>query len=147
MITVRKEPYAECISEMKEMYPDHYEELSRTKQKPLNPIYQTYSKLADAGIIHVIAVRDDGKLIGYLMFMLSPDMHYGGLAAIEDIYYLKPEYRGRMIGSRMFSEFESEARRFGAWKMMVSTKVHKDNSSLLERHGMVEHEKIYVKVL
>lgn len=147
VITIQLEPYEDCIDEMRMIYPEHYEELSRTKQKPLNPMYDVYMSLAKSGNIKVIAVRDEGKLIGYLIFMLSPDLHYGGIIATEDIYYLKREYRGKMIGVRLFGEFEREAKKFGAWKMVVSTKIHSDNAVLLKRVGMVDHEKIFVKVL
>lgn len=147
MIEIKLEPYSDCIDEMKAIYPQHYEELSRTKQLALNPQYDMYKKLADTGILKMISVRDSGSLIGYILFMIVPDLHYGGNLCAEDIYYLKPEYRGRMIGSRMFKVFEEEAKKLNIIKILVSTKIHKDNSKLLERLGFQAHEKLYVKVV
>lgn len=147
MITIQKESYKNSIEEMKLLYPRHYEELSRTKQFPLNPQYETYLRLEEAGILHTIIVRDDKKLIGYILAMVVPDLHYGGLMCAEDIYYLIPEYRGRMIGVRLFRFFEEEMKKLGVLKIAVTTKIHSDNSTFLEYLGFKQHEKILIKVL
>ena len=81
------------INELDELFPEHYEELCVTKEYPYEPDYEAYKRCAEAGMLRTITCRADGELIGYIIFFVSPHLHYKScITATEDIYFVKKEY-------------------------------------------------------
>jgi len=148
MIRYQLESYMDCIGEMAKMYPDHYEELSVTKEFELSPNYDRYRRIEEAGILKTITCRSDEELVGYILAMVIPNLHYKTcMMAVEDIYYLRKDYRKGRIGINMFKFFEAEMRKLGVNRIMLTTKVHQDNSKLFEYLGYSFIEKTFSKVL
>ena len=105
MITYKIKTVEECFDDVEKLFQDHYEELSVTKQYKLNPDYEVY--IQNSGRIKVILCKDDDDIVGYIVFFIAPHLHYKDcLMAIEDIYYLKPEYRKGTVGIKMFKYAE-----------------------------------------
>jgi len=148
MVTYQTEEYESCIEEIKPYYNEHYNELSVTKEYALDPDYESYSNLARMELLKVITCRKNSVLIGYIYFILSKNLHYKTmLIASEDLYYLtKSERKGR-VGIDMFKYAETYLRSIGVNRVMFSTKVHLDNSRLLEYLGYSFIEKMYSKLL
>ena len=148
MITYQVATYSACIEEMKEHYNDHYKELSVTKTIPLEPDYETYFTLEKLGLSKVITCRKDGILIGYIIFVITPHLHYKScVTAVEDIYYVTKQERKGRIGIRLFQFAEQYLKSMGVHRVMYSTKVHLDNSKLFEYLGYTYIEKLYSKMI
>jgi len=148
MITYQVEEYENCIEEIKLHYKDHYEELSVTKDFPLDPDWEAYIKLAKTGSLRVITCRKDGELIGYIYFLLHYNLHYRTmLVALEDLYYLKKEERKGRTGIKMFKFAEEYLKSAGVHRVILGTKVHQDNSRLFEYLGYTFFEKLHSKML
>jgi GNAT superfamily N-acetyltransferase len=148
MITYQEEKYLTCLDELKQLYPEHYEELSVTKTYNLDPDYEVYQKLADAGILKLVTARNDNELIGYIMFIITPHLHYKTcITAAEDIYFLKKEYRKGRIGIRLFQFAEQYLKNINVNRIIYGTKIHLDNSKLFEYLGYTHFEKLYTKLL
>lgn len=82
------------IEELKLILPEHYDELCVTKDFPLVPDYEAYGRLCVADMLKCITCRDDGGLIGYILFVVHPHLHYMTCkTAFEDIYFVKKEFR------------------------------------------------------
>jgi len=137
------------LEELKEHFQAHYLELANYRDKiPLDPIYPVYLERDAAGQVLYVALRDDGKLIGYFVGFVSPQIHYKScLTLTQDIFFINPTYRnGSPKGALMlFRAVEAEARRRGVHKLYYGCKTHRETSALFERLGMEETERMFSK--
>jgi len=149
MITFHIEKWRPLYAELSVLLPKHWEEIAITRDKvPLDVDVDKYAELCDQGILHIVTARDDGKLIGYHVAMICGHLHYKStLHGITDVYYLLPEYRGKMVGVRLFKEVEDDMRRRGVKKLYTGTKLHHDMGRMFERLGYKETERLYTKFL
>jgi hypothetical protein len=146
MITYAVEDYLKVEPELKAIYPEHYEELTVSKNFPLAPNYERYAALAKSGILKLITCRNKNELIGYVIMMVAPALHYKTcIVAHEDIYYLKKEYRKGRVGIKLFKFVEDEMKKIGVDRVVMGTKVYSDNSKLFEYLGYRFYEKLYTK--
>ena len=136
------------INELDELFPEHYEELCVTKEYPYEPDYEAYKRCAEAGMLRTITCRADGELIGYIIFFVSPHLHYKScITATEDIYFVKKEYRKGRVGIKLFQYAEQVLKERGVQRIIMHTKVHLDNSRLFEYLGYKWTDKIFTKML
>ena len=136
------------LNEMDDLFPAHYEELCVTKEFDYEPDYDAYKRLAQAGMLRCITCRADGELIGYIIFFISPHLHYKScITATEDIYFVKKEYRKGRIGIRLFQYAEQVLKERGVQRIVMHTKVHLDNSKLFEYLGYKQTDKVISKML
>jgi len=134
--------------EFMRVLPIHYEELCVNKEFPFDPDWDAYDRMAQAGLLRTITVRNDGELIGYMAFFILPNPHYKSCKmAYEDVYYLKAEYRKGRVGIKMFQYAEEALKKIGVNRILIHTKVHLDNSRLLEYLGYSWTDKIYAKTI
>ena len=63
------------------------------------------------------------------------------------MYYLKAEYRKGRVGIKMFQYAEEALKKIGVNRILIHTKVHLDNSRLLEYLGYSWTDKIYAKTI
>jgi GNAT superfamily N-acetyltransferase len=148
MIEYKDDDWLENLTELKEVIKDHYEELSVTKTFPLDPDWEAYKQILDVGRLKFVTCKEDGVLIGYIIFFVMPHLHYKTcLTAFEDIYFLKKEYRKGRIGLKMFQFAEKLLKEQGINRIIYNTKVHSDNSSLFEYLGYSFMDKVFTKLL
>lgn len=145
--------YADCdpfafVEELKELFPLHYEELCVTKDFPLAPDYDAYKRLADCGMLRCVTVRADEELVGYIIFIIQPHLHYMTCkTAFEDIYYIRPDFRKGRVGIRLFKYAEEVLKGIGVNRVIMHTKIHMDNSKLFEYLGYKWTDKLFTKIL
>lgn len=138
--------YDECFAEVSSYFAQHYQELSATKDLVLNPDYEVYKNADKKGALRVYLCYHDELIIGYIVFFISPNLHYKDcLLATEDIYYLAPEYRKGTIGIKLFKFAEKHLKSLGVNMIRYSTKTHMDNSALFEYLDCKFIEKVFVK--
>lgn len=137
------------FGEIEPLLESHYTEIARHKDKiALNPDWDRYFHLDDAGAVHCVTARSDGKLIGYFISFVLPHIHYKDhLMSMNDILYISPEHRKGTTAFKMFQYAEKTLRDKGVTKIHVNTKIANDFSPLLERLGYVEIERIFEKML
>ena len=136
------------IDEFMQVLPLHYDELCVTKEFPFDPDWDHYKALAAAGILRTITVRSDGELIVYMAFFIRPHAHYKSCkTAYEDVYYIKPEFRKGRVGIKMFQYAEAALKRIGVNRIIIHTKIHLDNSRLLEYLDYHQTDKLFTKIL
>jgi len=136
------------LDEFEQVFPEHYEELCVTKEFPLEPDYEAYRRIGEAGMLRTVTCRADGKLIGYIVFIVSPHLHYKSCkTAIEDIYFVKKEYRKGRVGIRLFQYAEKVLKEREVKRIVMHTKVHLDNSKLFEYLGYKWTDKVFSKML
>ena len=119
MITYQVEKYSDCVEELKQLYPEHYEELSVTKSIPLEPNYEVYKNIEDIGILKVVTCRNDEDLIGYILFIVTPHLHYKScITAVEDIYFVRKDYRKGRTGIKLFQFAEKYLKEQGVHRII-----------------------------
>ena len=144
---VNADPFS-FLQALEVMFPAHYDELCVTKEFPLDPDYDAYRKIADSGNLVCVVCMDDNEVVGYIVFIVQPHLHYKScLTAFEDIYYVKPEYRKGRIGIRLFQYAEKVLKSAGVNRIIMHTKIHLDNSRLFEYLEYKHSDKLYTKIL
>ena len=145
--------YADCdpiklVEELEQLLPEHYDELCVTKDFDWDPDYDVYRKYAELGMLRCVSCRNDGELIGYIIFMISPHLHYKScITAIEDVYFVKKEFRKGRVGIKLFQYAEQVLKHCKVDRVIVHTKIHLDNSRLLEYLGYKQTDKVFTKML
>lgn len=136
------------VDEFEKLFPEHYEELCVTKDFPYEPDYEAYRRIGAAGMLRCITCRADGELIGYIIFIVTPHLHYKScVTAQEDIYFVKKEYRKGRVGLKLFQYAEQVLKERGVKRIIMHTKVHLDNSRLFEYLGYKMTDKMFTKML
>lgn len=134
---------------MRPLFTEHFRELG-VNQSRLTPIADEarYAELERLGILFVLTVRHEGKLVGYFTGFTMPHLHYLGAGpwAMTDMYYVQPAYR-RGAGLKLFRAFKEIARKRGCRFAVTSCKVHEDHSALLEALGAKWTDKTFVFAL
>ena len=69
------------------------------------------------------------------------------MTAVEDIYFLKKEYRKGRVGLKMFKFADALLKEQGVNRVIYNTKVHLDNSALFEYLGYKFIDKVFTKLL
>jgi len=149
MMTFAVESLTENLESLKPMFPLHWQELALNKdQVPLDPQYDIYLARDARAEVMFIAGREAGEIMAYFVGFVAPGLHYKTcLTLTMDIFWVKPEYRGKSAGIRLFKTVEAEARRRGVQRMFMGSKLHKDAGWLFETLDYKPVETYYSKFL
>jgi hypothetical protein len=91
--TLAQERLSEIRHEAMPLLLRHWGEIALNQATtPLDPDWEAYRRLEDAGVLHVTTLRVDGELIGYVSFLVAPNLHYRTVVvATDDVFFLLPE--------------------------------------------------------
>lgn len=134
---------------MRELFAEHFRELGVNQHRLIPRADEVrYAELQRLGILFVITVRADGKLVGYFIGFTMPHLHYLGAGpwAMTDMYYIQPEYR-KGAGIKLFRCFKQLARERGCRFAVTSCKVHEDFTEFLEKLGAKWTDKTFIFAL
>lgn len=147
--TYAVEDWFDVKEEMSPLWFRHWEEVAVNKDKiALDPDLDAYDAMASVGMLHIVVVRKEGKIIAYHFTIIRPHLHYKtSISAFTDIYYCSPAHRAGRIPFRMFMYVESTLRAKGVQKAFTGTKLSLDAGPLFEKMGWTETERLYVKML
>lgn len=145
MITCCVEKFGDELENLKPLFPEHWKELALDQDKvPLDPQYEVYLEREDRGELLFVCLREAGEIVGYFLGFVAPGLHYKTCVTLTmDIFWVKPEARGKGAGMTLFRFVEQEARNRGVQRMFVGSKLHKDASWLFDRLGYIEVERYY----
>ena len=143
------ESFADVIDEIKPLLTAHWLEIARHKDViALNPDYEKYRLLDEGGMLHVVTVRKEDKLVGYFVTFVAPHLHYKDhIMATNDILYVDPDYRGGTTAFKMFKYAEKTLKDRGVEKIIINMKIAHEFGSLLDHMGYREIEKVYELML
>lgn len=149
MITFATENIDGVIAEVGPLLELHYQELCMNKEVvKLNPIWPQYRAVEQAGKLGVYTVRDDGVLVGYAAFFVTPHMHYADLMlATNDVLFLRSDYRLGTTGTRFVKYCAQSLKIRGAHKIAFHIKLTLDWSPILVRLGYAIEEITVAKLL
>jgi len=124
---------------------NHHEEIEHYKDLEINVGWGVYQKLADAGKVKIYTARRDGVLVGYAVFVITPNLHYSVWQAVQDVFYVDPGERGAMLGTKLIKFAEECLTKLEIQSIYHSVNVVHDFGPLLKRQGYIHTENIYTK--
>lgn len=129
----------------------HWQEVALTQQEvPMDMDLERYAALDDAGILHIVTGRDDGRLIAYHTSLVLGHLHYKStLHSLTDLYWVHPLWRRGTIALKLFGAAHRSLKARGVVKVISGTKLHSglDMSRLFEFMDYTLAEKSYTKLL
>jgi GNAT superfamily N-acetyltransferase len=143
------ERFDDVYDEARELLDMHWSEVAPYKDMlTLNPNVEAYKKAEAQGLIVIITARMDFELIGYIVMIIHPHMHYQHvLTATDDIHFLHPDHRKGTTGWRLLRAAENEMRARGVRLMTLRTKVEHDHGKIFEHLGFHAQDVVYTKRL
>lgn len=135
MITYQKQLFIQIMDELPPLILQHYDEVQvEEKGEPCEVDWQRYINLELAKSLHILTVREDGKLVGYFFNMVFPHLrHAKRLCSWSDVFFIHPAHRRGLVGARLFIENDKMLKSLGVQKNFISFKVHIDLRKLLKR--------------
>lgn len=149
MITYQTEKFKDCIDEAKPLLMKHWDEVACDKENvPLNPDYDQYQRLCDAGVLHIVTARDDGVLVGYASWLVAVNLHYKQLVFGEiDIFFLSAECRRGLVGYKLLSKSDEYLASIGVNKIVSKDKIAHGLGPIFKRLGYEAIETVYLKTV
>ena len=149
MIEYKVETLDECLEEVKPLLEEHYELVAMYKDRvELLPDYTRYYDMEKVNMLHIVTARDEGKLIGYFISVVSPHMHYMSTKyAVNDIVFIEEAYRKTKVGLDMFKFTEEALKADGVDVIVIHMKTSLPFDSLCEGLGYDYAERNYSKYI
>lgn len=131
------ERYRDCLEELKPLHEAHWSETEKYRHElPLNPDYDGFIRMEDAGSLMLFTVRKDGELVGQTTMKIFPSMHSQTLVANEDSLFLRKDVRGSLAVVMEFIRFlDDSLATVGVREVRVSSKLVNGADKLMMRAG------------
>jgi hypothetical protein len=131
-VTFQQERAQDCFAEAKPLLEAHWQEVAHFPDQPLDPDWDSYRAIEDAGLVRAYTIRVEHELAGYALFFVRPNLHATAtLTAVQDILYVTPSLRARF------------GRAFIAW---CDRRLH-DEGVQVVCHGVPERNKNFGPLL
>ncbi len=146
---ISEETFAELWADAPDLLISHWHEIAAFKDIPLSVDVARYEALERNGALRIVTARVDGALVGYAVFIVATHGHYqGSTQAMQDVFYVHPDYRGIRLGLKLIKVSEALLRAAGCQVVHQHVKCeHPELGGLLEHQGYVWVERIYSKRL
>ena len=127
----------------------HWEDIALNKDKiKLNPDWDAYHTLEQAGVLKIFTAREGDLLVGYFVVIIQYNMHYKDhLFASNDVIFLHPDYRKGRTGIKLIQFAEKCLKEDGVSVLAINTKVHKPFDNLMQFLKFSLVERIYSKYI
>lgn len=150
-LSFAEEAFGVVRGEIETLMHAHWREIGGTDAQPLDPDWERFALLEDAGVLAVLTAREPGgRLAGYIVHVVFANLHYRSLLqAHDDAHYLAPEFRRGMAACRMFRAAEEMLRARGVRAVTYHTKLRagNDRGAVFKRLGYEPVETLYRKAL
>jgi len=139
----KEEAFSQIYAEATPLLEQHHKEISKY-DFDLDPDLETYKKLSELRIYQSFTVRDEGELVGYAGFFVSPKLHFKSvLQAINDVIYIQPALRGNGIGKHFISYIDDAMKFKGVDVTFYNVPAKNDWSIILKDKGYELHDYLY----
>ncbi|CAH9015648.1 acyl-CoA N-acyltransferase [Vibrio phage 275E43-1] len=147
MIKIQEESGYLSMLEGMVLAANHYKEVeSKSEHIPFNPNLDTFKALLDAGMLVLVTARDEGKMVGYFMMLVTDDLLTGSPSAQEMGIFVTKKYRGGSTFVRMEKEMTRCLKERGFKEMRIMFKTG-HNTDIPIRMGYEETERVYQKFI
>lgn len=147
-IVIQCELLSDIIDEFKPLAREADLETRNVNLPEMDIDWGKYLQLESLDMFKIITVRLEGKLIGYLVSIITTGLHYSNHKfATVDSVYVSPCYRGGTISYRLIKESVKYLKDIGADVVQLYVKTHIPFDKLCTHLGFKESERVYIKVL
>jgi hypothetical protein len=135
------------IAELMPLLKDHWVEVARDADIPLDPDWPVYQKMEEAGAFKIFTARNElGQLIGYNAFFVHHNLHYkSSKQAVQDVIFIDKKSRG--FGRSFIDWCDAELRDIGVQKVYHHVKAKHNFGPMLETLGYELADLIYARRL
>ena len=125
----------------------HWSEIAHFKDVKLDPDWEQYERLEQAGVLRVFVARDHaGIMVGYAVYFVRHNPHYRqSLQALQDILFIDPTRRG--FGAKFILWCDEQLRSEGVQATYHHVKAKHNFGAMLERLGYQLVDLIYARRL
>lgn len=132
----------DTYSEAHALLTAHYQEVAHYQDIELDPDYEGYAALEQAGALRIYTARTDGKLIGYAVYIVRHNLHYrSSLQAVQDVLFIHQVHRGR--GMIFIDWCDQQLKAEGVAVVYQHVKVKLDYGPALAKLGYEPIDHIY----
>lgn len=149
MTTYQREYFEGAYADALPLLKKHWAEISTNLDIALNVNEEAYRHSEANDLLRIYTARDGMVMVGYVALFVHKNLHYQqSLCATQDVFYVDPNHRGRMLGLRLIKFVEDQLRLEGVQVINQHVKIkHPALGYLLERSGYTAVEKIYQRRL
>ena len=139
------ESFINVKNEIKPLLDEHWKEIALHKDSNrLNPDWKGYGRLSDVGGLRIYTAREEGKLVGYFVVLVSRSLHYmDHLFANNDIIFIKKGHRKGTAGIKLIKYAVESLKDEGNTLININSKDHQSFGPVLERMGFEQIESVY----
>jgi len=147
MVTYQLESWEDYYKDCQALWLEHYEEIAaRKSQRKMQPDVRSYMAAEAAGQLQILTARENGRMVGYMLFFVKPHMHYAGvLCGFEDSIFLVQSHRKGWVGVRLVKESIKYLQRRGVQEVFVMENKAKDLSKLFKGLGFAPSHVLWSK--
>jgi len=124
-------------------YWDEVDERRDTHNVCIN--FDSYAQLERADMLKIFVYKEEGEVIGFVVYTVAPCTHTRVLKATTEITYILPEYRGCGIVDELYLTAERYFKATGTSQIFITLKTEFSHDSLVERAGFRHVENVYMK--
>jgi GNAT superfamily N-acetyltransferase len=119
------ERFYDVARDIKPLFRKHWLELGRNRDVvPLDPHWDAFANMDNAGILKIITARLNDELVGYFFVIVCGHLHYKStLHGNVDMYWLDPTYRKGWTGVAFIRAMEREMRKLGVVRLYMAENV------------------------
>ena len=148
MVTFAVESLSAILPEAEELWRLHWQETEGYRDAlGYCPNLDSFAGYDRAGMFREFTVRESGKLIGHIGFILFKSRHTQVLTAGEDFFFIRKEARRGGLGLQLLRFALAALKREGIQHVTMSSKLAVDIEPLLKRVGFQFVAKQYSLIL
>lgn len=144
-VTTQIESFETFWRDGQHLFADHAEEVGGRDGVILNPNVPLAHRLEEAGAVQILTARARGKMVGYLVTLISPSLEDRDmLNAFQNTFFVSKPYRG--IGPRLQRESIERLRTRGVDEVILRAGVRGSGpklGALYQRLGAQEYGRLY----
>lgn len=146
MVTYQSEAIYQVLPEILPLLQDNHAEAQRDNYgTELDPDWDQYRTMETCGLLKIFTAREDGKLVGYDIFIVGPHRHaVGSRVAINDMTYVVPEYRG-FTAVLLIKKSDISLKAMGCSVIVRHAQCNTQVHALLERIGYAPGELMMIR--
>jgi len=146
MITYNRETISTFIEDAMPLLRRYWGEADeRRESTEMSLDLGAYTVLEEKDMLRIYTASEDGDLVGFTIFVVSPCVHTGCLKASSEISYIEKQYRGASLIDLLFLYAELELAKEEVSVMVFTLKTEFPHENLVERAGFKHVENIYLK--
>lgn len=146
-ISFRRERTDTIRHEAVKLLQDHWNEIAKYKDIPVEPDWAKYYRIEELGNLRVFTVRSGMDLVGYAVFFLSNNPHYASsFQATQDVLFLRKDQRG-FTGAKFIKWCDAQLKMVGVQAVYHHTKKEQNFGPMLERMGYELVDLVYARRL